>query len=710
MAVNEIDIIVKMQDQFSKGMKAIGTTFDDLRAKTNSLNQNLDKSKLVFAGIAAGLTAVAYGALKTAGEFEKYEATLKVMLGTTDAAKARLKELSDFAAKTPFALPEVVELGNQLQSIGRYSKENMTILGDLASAAGKPIEQVSRAFAKLATGQKGEGVNMFRELLISTEDWVEATGKGISKSGELMATTEEMIAALPKIMAKKNFTGMMEEQSKTFEGIMSNLGDSITRVGLIIGQTLLPPAKKIAEFLITLTSIFTQMPGPVQKFISIGIVLVAIFAAMIAGIATLIPMLGAFGAAFAIATGPIGLTVLAITGLGILLYSFKDQIFAIGKALLDWNVKFNPLFVGIRLLIDLIGDLINRFEFLGNIANKIKGVVGGLFGKKPNGEIETTAPKPTASTPAKKKAEEVDVQKDLKDFQDKENKKTSILQSSLAKRTILQLQHAKTQEEINALQAEMELQKNTEALAQLDLFYGLEQQKFAGNQEALAALDVMYAEQKLKLEQERIANLDALKDAEYERDKQRQLGGLQSFINMLDIKKAMTKSQAQDFANWQSFMSGAEQSKNAEVAAISKAMAIYDIGLKTANAAISAYSAMVGIPIVGPVLAVGAAGAAVAWGTEQANKVASMQPALAEGGMVRSQIGGQSVTVAEGGNDEAVVPLDNPEVAQRLQSAVNGGESGKQVIQLVVDKTVLAEVVVQGYNQGQNIGTVTRLK
>ena len=99
------------------------------------------------------------------------------MLGSQEAANARFEEMSKFAAETPFELNEVVQLGNQLQALGKYSKENMTILGDLAAAAGKPIDQVTGAFAKLASGQKGMAVDMFRDLLITTDDWAKATGK-----------------------------------------------------------------------------------------------------------------------------------------------------------------------------------------------------------------------------------------------------------------------------------------------------------------------------------------------------------------------------------------------------------------------------------------------------------------------------------------------------------------------------------------------------
>lgn len=179
-------------------------------------------------------------AVKASAQFETYSVTLKTMLGSAGAARERMTEYTDIAKKTPFELRQVVEAGNQLQAIGRYSRDNVNMLGDLAAASGKPVEQVMSAYAKLATGQKGEAVKMFRDLLISTDDWAEATGKGVTKNGELIATTEEMIKVLPKLLGKKGFLGMMEEQSRTTAGRTSNLADSVDMLKVAVGDRLKP--------------------------------------------------------------------------------------------------------------------------------------------------------------------------------------------------------------------------------------------------------------------------------------------------------------------------------------------------------------------------------------------------------------------------------------------------------------------------------------
>jgi hypothetical protein len=243
---------------FSRGEKAANHFSDMVNSAFRRSGKEASLFKQVLGGVTLGNLAanaiqaapqkvleLGKGFSAAAGEVEKYKATLNVMLGSQAAANARFEEMSKFAAITPFELNQVVDLGNRLQSLGKYSTQNMTDLGDLAAAAGKPIDQVVSAYAKLATGQKGEAVNQFRDLLISTQDWVAATGKGVDKKGSLMATTDEMLAALPKIMKMKGFSGMMDQQSKTMGGITSNLQDSITRFKASAGEPLNDSLKKL---------------------------------------------------------------------------------------------------------------------------------------------------------------------------------------------------------------------------------------------------------------------------------------------------------------------------------------------------------------------------------------------------------------------------------------------------------------------------------
>ena len=65
-----------------------------------------------------------------------------------------------------------------------------------------------------------------------------------------------------------------------------------------------------------------------------------------------------------------------------------------------------------------------------------------------------------------------------------------------------------------------------------------------------------------------------------------------------------------------------------------KAFSIAQTGIATYEAAVQAYKAMAGIPIIGPGLAVAAAAAAVAFGLGNIVRIAAIQPGSSAGGAV----------------------------------------------------------------------------
>jgi hypothetical protein len=241
-----VDKFNKSLTDTDKKLGNLGKAGDKLKNSTSGVFESLNKIGIGPGMIGVGaltvgfykLSSAALDSVKAFAQFEKYTVTLRTMLGSQGAARERMDEYTKIAASTPFQLGQVVEAGNQLQALGRYSKDTLIMLGDLAAASGKPIEQVISAYSKMASGQKGEAINMFRDLLISSNDWTAATGKGISKTGELLASTEELLSGLPKILKQKGFFGMMQAQSQTTEGKISNLDDSITQLRVNVGERL----------------------------------------------------------------------------------------------------------------------------------------------------------------------------------------------------------------------------------------------------------------------------------------------------------------------------------------------------------------------------------------------------------------------------------------------------------------------------------------
>lgn len=215
-------------------------------------------------GVAAGGVAVAFGAvMKGIGsnaQFETYNTQFAVLLKNTDEFKAktqgitdplklqamaaqdakdRMADLAAFGASTPFDLPQVVEADKILQGFGLHSsdvkekfgfsaKEIQTIAGDTASGTGASFQEMATYLGKFSSGATGEVISRFQELGIVTKTQLAEMGLNFDKGGALVINSqEEMDHATGILMTamKNKYGGMMDQQSATFDGMMSNLGD-----------------------------------------------------------------------------------------------------------------------------------------------------------------------------------------------------------------------------------------------------------------------------------------------------------------------------------------------------------------------------------------------------------------------------------------------------------------------------------------------------
>lgn len=194
-------------------------------------------------------------------EFEKYQTQFQVLLGSSDAAKKRLEELAKFGASTPFELPEVVKADKIIQGFGLHSDEAAkkfgfsgeqirTIAGDVASGTGISFEEAAGYIGKFSAGATGEVISRFQELGITTRDELTKLGLEFSKSGQLLSPLPQATEVVLQLM-KKKYGGMMDAQSKTFGGMMSNLQDWVAGTLRQIGAPIFEVLKDKLQFLLT---------------------------------------------------------------------------------------------------------------------------------------------------------------------------------------------------------------------------------------------------------------------------------------------------------------------------------------------------------------------------------------------------------------------------------------------------------------------------
>lgn len=199
-----------------------------------------------ISSITSGFGNLWDGMIKGNAEFERYNTQFGVLLGGADKAKVRLDELAKFGATTPFDLPEVVKADKILQSFGLHSEESAkkfgfsgkeirTIAGDVAAGTGAGFEEMSLLIGKFSAGATGDVINRFAQMGVTTRDELTKMGLKFSASGQLMSPLPKATEVVLQLM-KKKYGGMMDAQSRTFEGMMSNLNDWVGQTLRAVGQ------------------------------------------------------------------------------------------------------------------------------------------------------------------------------------------------------------------------------------------------------------------------------------------------------------------------------------------------------------------------------------------------------------------------------------------------------------------------------------------
>lgn len=237
------DATSKLSKSLKDGTQASGGFSVKLAALGNIAG---DLAMRALSAVAGAVSDVVTEMVNGNAEMERYETQFGVLLGSTDKAKQRLKELAEFGAKTPFELPEVVRADKILQGFGLHSEESAkkfgmsgeqirTLAGDMAAGTGQSFEDMAGYLGKFASGSTGEAISRFQELGITTREELAKMGLEFSKSGELTTPTAQAFTVLAKV-AQDKFGGMMDAQSATFEGMMSNLQDWKSQTIRTIGE------------------------------------------------------------------------------------------------------------------------------------------------------------------------------------------------------------------------------------------------------------------------------------------------------------------------------------------------------------------------------------------------------------------------------------------------------------------------------------------
>jgi len=218
---------------FSFTMKVIDLATAPLRALWNFAT-SIQGAILGATGAFAGI----YKPMEIAADFEQTQIAFETMLKSAEKAQQFLNEASEFANKTPFEFPELINSSKLLMAFGFEADKVLDMLktiGDTASGLGagsEGIDRITRALGQM----RAKGRAQTEELLQLQELGVPAnqilqeelglTGEQVANIGKESIEASKVIEALLRGMEKR-FGGMMDNQSRTAKGMISTLKDTL---------------------------------------------------------------------------------------------------------------------------------------------------------------------------------------------------------------------------------------------------------------------------------------------------------------------------------------------------------------------------------------------------------------------------------------------------------------------------------------------------
>jgi tape measure domain-containing protein len=185
--------------------------------------------------------------IQVRGEFQQLDIAMQTMLGSKAEADKLMAEVVELAAKTPFSLTELGQGAKRLLAFKEPTDrvgDSLRRLGDLAAGASVPVTDLIQAYGKVSAKGKmqAEELNQFAErgipIISELAKVVGATDKEIYKMAEQgKIGFEELRQAILNMTDEGGqFFNLMEKQSGSLTGQISNLGDAWDRMLNEIGQ------------------------------------------------------------------------------------------------------------------------------------------------------------------------------------------------------------------------------------------------------------------------------------------------------------------------------------------------------------------------------------------------------------------------------------------------------------------------------------------
>ena len=230
----------------------VGTVAGSINAMTQKFGERDEAFKSTVQDYYNGIVEKSSESLNNgsgiAGTREQTKISFSTLLGGKDIADGFLKDITNFAAKTPFQFDQLTTMSKTLLAYGYKMEEVIPLLtkvGDGGSALGMSPDDINIVATMLgrmkSTGKTTleylnplieRGVPVFdflsQSLGVSNQEVQEMVSKGLIPGAEAAQVIADSMGV--------KYEGNMEEFSKTYGGLMSTLSDLNDKMDTALGE------------------------------------------------------------------------------------------------------------------------------------------------------------------------------------------------------------------------------------------------------------------------------------------------------------------------------------------------------------------------------------------------------------------------------------------------------------------------------------------
>lgn len=237
--------------------------------------------------------------MQVRGQFQQTEMAFKTMLQSEEKADALMKQMIHTAAITPFGVEDVTEGAKQLLAFNVAAEDvNKTLigLGDVAAGMGLNLKDLVMLYGTTIAKGKMDTMDLYQFLnrgIPIADEIAKVMGLDVTnaikevqkqiKAGKV--TSDVFIQAMQSMTAEgSKFGGLMEAQSKTITGQISNIEDAIEQMfnelgksqegvintGLGVVSTLVENWETVGKVLMTVVAAYGAYKAAVIAMIAIS--------------------------------------------------------------------------------------------------------------------------------------------------------------------------------------------------------------------------------------------------------------------------------------------------------------------------------------------------------------------------------------------------------------------------------------------------------